>query len=325
MKFETFSQSKEAEKLAFENKAGDFLTKLPRKDGYLDIPKLQKIGEGGTNLVYEDPENQEFVVKVIKGVLETVRKEGTSELSKDLRKRAEDYITISNTECQKLYEYFGDEHCLREYFVLGKINVDGKTEAETVLSVQEKSEVFKDPTKVNFDAYYVEERDDLKDKKTELSSVNKALLADGQHDEESFLKLYERLKPIFKLIETEESFSEAIKDFVDRFKKYFEATGRFIDIIGEENLLLYQKEGRWTFQLGSVIKAETKQNVGEALEMLENNPEALNDDEEKINRLKNGINLIRILNAIGLKTGLGKVVDINLTTSQLENLEKVKF
>jgi hypothetical protein len=39
----------------------------------------------------------------------------------------------------------------------------------------------------------------------------------------------------------------------------------------------------------------------------------------------NQLALIRLLNATGLKVGIGKIVDVGLTEKQLENLDKVKF
>ena len=39
----------------------------------------------------------------------------------------------------------------------------------------------------------------------------------------------------------------------------------------------------------------------------------------------NQLALIRLLNATGLKVGIGKIIDVKLTERQLENLDRVKF
>ena len=58
---------------------------------------------------------------------------------------------------------------------------------------------------------------------------------------------------------------------------------------------------------------------------LEENSKILNQDEKMRNQLMNQLALIRLLNATGLKVGIGKIVDVRLTKKQLENLDKVKF
>jgi hypothetical protein len=63
----------------------------------------------------------------------------------------------------------------------------------------------------------------------------------------------------------------------------------------------------------------------EAMGALEENSKILNQDEKMRNQLMNQLALIRLLNATGLKVGIGKIVDVRLTKKQLENLDKVKF
>ena len=109
-----------------------------------------------------------------------------------------------------------------------------------------------------------------------------------------------------------------------RFKEYFSASGNFIDLVGEENILFYLKEGKWNFQIGSVLKAESRKNVEESLKMLEENPELLETSHRKGN-LMNGLALTRLLNAVGIKSGVGKVVDIQLNEKQIANLDKIIF
>ncbi|MCB9808968.1 hypothetical protein H6776_01065 [Candidatus Nomurabacteria bacterium] len=110
-----------------------------------------------------------------------------------------------------------------------------------------------------------------------------------------------------------------------RFKEYFEASGKFIDLVGQENVLFHQQDGKWTFKLGSVVKGENKQVMEEAMGALEENSEILNQNEKMRNQLMNQLALIRLLNATGLKVGIGKIIDVKLTERQLENLDRVKF
>ena len=98
-----------------------------------------------------------------------------------------------------------------------------------------------------------------------------------------------------------------------------------LDLFLKLIVLFHQQDGKWTFKLGSVVKGENKQVVEEAMSVLEENPEFLNQDQIIRNQLMNQLALIRLLNATGLKVGIGKIVDVKLTERQLENLDKVKF
>ena len=116
-----------------------------------------------------------------------------------------------------------------------------------------------------------------------------------------------------------------MREFLLRFKEYFEASGNFIDLVGQENVLFHQKDGKWTFQIGSVVKGENKQVMEQAMSTLEENPQTLNQDQKMRNQLLNQLALIRLLNATGLKVGIGKIVDIQLSEKQLKNLDEIKF
>lgn len=267
-------------------------------------------------------------MKLDRAVLDRVISSGQSELSPEMRQSAEKHISEGNDENEELYQHFGQEHTLREKLAIQKISVEQDGEVrniEGIVTIQEASDVFEDPTKKDLSTGYIEKDESIEQDRETYEAMNKALLSDGEFNEEDFLKFNDKLRSIFELADRDESFADSLREFLSRFKEYFEASGRFIDLVGEDNALFYQDEGKWFFQLGSVLKSETRENVEEALQVLEENPDQFNADDASRNTLMNGLALLRLLNATGIKVGIGKVVDITLSETQLKNLERVKF
>ncbi|MEI7890444.1 MAG: hypothetical protein WCI36_00590 [bacterium] len=316
-------------KIGAENKDASFdsfATELPRNGEHINFGELQKVGNGGTHDVFISPQNPSFAIKLNRGILNTIINSGQSEFIPEMQQNAEKLVTEKNAEYDQLYKYFGQKHCLRERMQIQKISVEKDGEIKNIeglISIQESSDVFKDPNKKDFSASYAETML-TEENKESYEMMNEALLADGDFKAEDFLKFNEKLAPIFDLIEKDKDFANSMQEFLLRFKEYFNASGKFIDLVGEENVLFHQKDGEWTFQIGSVLKAESRQNIEEALKILEENPEQLNVGHLKGN-LKNGLALIRMLNATGMKAGIGKIVDIPLSKTQLNNLGKVNF
>ena len=305
-----------------------FVSMLPNKDGFIDFSQFQKIGNGGTHDVFIYPQNQIFVIKLNRGILEKARSIGQTKLSPEVQKIADEYVEGENSKNEQLYKHFGQEHCLREKVMVQKISIEQEGISQNivgVISVQEASDIFKDPNKKDFSTDYTEQDPSVEENREVYDKMNKALLGDGEFDEKDFLKFNDKLKPIFDLIDKDKEFADCAREFLLRFKEYFEATGKFIDLVGEENVLFHQQNDKWTFKLGSVIKGENKQVMEEAMSTLEENPEILNQDEKMRHQLMNQLPLIRLLNATGLKIGVGKIIDIKLTEKQLMNLNKVKF
>lgn len=241
---------------------------------------------------------------------------------------ADEYAEGENSKNEQLYKHFGQEHCLREKVLVQRISVEQEgvsQNIEGVISIQEASDIFKDPNKKDFSTGYTEQDPSVEENREAYDKMNKALLGGGEFDEKDFLKFNEKLKPIFELADKDKEFADCVREFLLRFKEYFEATNKFIDLVGQENVLFHQQDGKWTFKLGSVVKGENKQVMEEAMSALEENPEILNQDEKMRNQLMNQLALIRLLNATGLKVGIGKIVDVQLSENQIENLDKIKF
>lgn len=65
----------------------------------------------------------------------------------------------------------------------------------------------------------------------------------------------------------------------------------------------------------------------EIFNTLEENPEKINEsnNQELKDQLLNQLALLRLFNATGIKTGIGKIINIELSKKQLSNLNKIKF
>lgn len=308
-----------------DNNIKNFINELPRIDNAINLQSLHKLGQGGTHDVLMDPQNQKFVVKLNRGLLEKAKAINQQELSLDIQQQVNEYIENENHKYEELYKYFGNDHCIREKVITEKINI-GEPNApqpiSAIISVQEASDVFTNPTKQDFGTTYIE-KDPLLDQKKEIyDRMNEALLGEGEFNEQDYLELNEKAKPIFELINNDSQFADCMREFLVRFKNYYSETSRFIDLVGEQNVLFHQKDGKWTFTLGSVVKAEQGQIVNDALNQ---DPEVLNNNLELKSQLMNQLALVRLLNAAGVKTGLDKLFDVNLSTKQLETLDKINF
>lgn len=302
-----------------------FIDKLPQKEGAIDFSQLQRIGCGGTHDVFVYPLDLRFVIKLNRNVLEKSQTRKQNELSP---KMLNEYAEGENSKNQELYKYFGQEHCLYEKVMAQRISIaqEGSSQnIEGIISMQEASNIFQNPNRKDFGTGYIEEYPSIKEDKEIYDKMNKALLGGDEFDEKDFLKFNEKLKPIFELASTDQEFTNSIKDFLLKFKNYFEASGRFIDLAGQENVLFYQQDNNWVFKIGSVVKGENKENMQEAMYALEQNPDILNQDEKLRNQFMNQLASIRLLNATGIKVGIGKIFNIQFTENQLKNLDKIKF
>ena len=124
-------------------------------------------------------------------------------------------------------------------------------------------------------------------------------------------KFNNKLKSIFELLNKDSGFKDKMGEFLLKFKEYFEASDNFIDLAGGKNVLFYQNdEGKWTYQIGSVIKGDKRQGqeVEQTMSALEESPKAITQSQEMQNRILNILAVARLVNATGIKAGFGKII-----------------
>ncbi len=194
-----------------------------------------------------------------------------------------------------------------------------------IVVIKEKSDVFENNDRLDFSFWYIEWNSKSKDNTDAYNKLNQSTFQTWIFDEKAIFCFSEKIKIFFEKIDENPSLKITVIDFLNRFKKYYEETWRFIDLVWQENVLFYKQWESWKFQLGSVIKNENRQRLENVLSLLENNPEKLNLEEQLKSNLKNQLALIRLLNATWMKVWIWKVIDINLTQRQLNNIELVNF
>ncbi len=267
----------EAESNQFEG----YLEQLPKIEGAVDFSRLKKIGKGGTHDVYEYGEDSRCVVKIDRGVLDRVLQAGGGEtLPENLAAQAESYLSQKNGRNEELYGAFGDENCMREKAMRAKVSINtpkGIVRVETVIVIQEKSDIFSQEDTVDFSTTY----------EGKLS------------------------RDIEETAKSDPSFRQKLVEFLTHFKEYFERTGKFIDLVGEKNVLFYRDEnGQWQYKIGSVIKGDTLEDYQKAKQKSQSG-EALSKGES--DQLKNGQAVSSFANKTGEACGMGTIIDLNET------------
>ena len=91
-----------------------FISELPTREGHIDFSQLQRVGHGGTHDVFAYPQNPKFVIKLNRGTLEKAMSVGQANLPPDVRQMADQYVAGENSKNEQLYEFFGQNHRLRE-------------------------------------------------------------------------------------------------------------------------------------------------------------------------------------------------------------------
>ena len=305
-----------------------YINSLLKKEEFIDFSKLQKLGQGGTNDVFSCKKNSNFVIKLSREALDKAIELSESPWSNETRQAVNEFVEDENNRSEQLYKYFGAENCLSEKVMVAKISVEYNNwprDIEGLILIQEVSDVFKNPTKLEFSTGYAERSPMFKKNKDVYDKINTALLGHGEFNEKDIFVFNEKLIPIFELVDLDKEFNKIVIEFLLRFKDYFKESSQFIDLVGRENVLFYQVDRKWFFKLGSVIKKDNQQGLEKVVANLEKNPNYLNEDESLRKQLMNQLAAARLLNAMGIKIGLGKVINIELSKKQLENLDQVKF
>ena len=306
-----------------------FIDSLPLDESWsLEVDKMQCLWKWGTHNIYWLKDNSNYVLKINNFVLNRIIKSGWQDNEK-LQIEMENYIREESDKYEKLYSCFGKWNCLVSSIMKKKLSITGETGNKMVLDwivvIQEKSDVFENNDRLDFSFWYIEWNSKSKDNTDAYNKLNQSTFQTWIFDEKAIFCFSEKIKIFFEKIDENPSLKITVIDFLNRFKKYYEETWRFIDLVWQENVLFYKQWESWKFQLGSVIKNENRQRLENVLSLLENNPEKLNLEEQLKSNLKNQLALIRLLNATWMKVWIWKVIDINLTQRQLNNIELVNF
>ena len=93
--------------------------------------------------------------------------------------------------------------------------------------------------------------------------------------------------------------------------------------MGEYNVIAYKKYGEWTYQLGSVIKNSTREDMERGFVQMMEDPQSV--DENAASSMLNGLAVARYVNVLAHQLGMRSIMDISLSKEQLENLRKASY
>jgi len=291
----------------------NFIRFLPQTiSGAIDLTKMDRIASGGTQDVYGlKGKASPFVIKVNRRSMDL-----------DLPKRQKEYESMRSSYAA-LRHHFGD-HCTVEQLLLRDMSLEGP-EQQAIVSVSEFETGFSAPSKrglhardFQWDPIYTFQHEEAYDAMTHA-----LFFEHGKFDEKAVLDANPKLRDLFQLIDTDLNFRGAMNDFLQNFKSYFDSTGQFLDILGKDNIFFFKNDlDQWVFKLGTVIKEETRDKLTESLNLLESDQEAFLADntwDGPKSILNNTFVFMTALNTLGLKLGLGKIVD----DQNIQTMEKI--
>jgi hypothetical protein len=291
------------------------------------------LAKGGEHIIYELPEHPDVVIKVrtesLKKVLEWNVKNGLAlnSLPTELEPRAREYLDKESERYRQLKRYFGSDHVPNQREFLLKVPVtenilrelyDGNPPAVTdevwsIVMVQKRVEALDDPDRLAIVAGYAEHeavQQDVYKQATDhlVFSQN----PDGKLNEEKFLQIqsHEDLRDLLKKASEDQNLEASLKNLVERIIDYTQETGEILDLAGQDNIILFQKDGEWTFSLVDTrYPGESKMLEKAQAALLKISKGAELEEHEK-NILLNAFNFIRTVNGLAEQIGVNHRINI---------------
>lgn len=298
--------------------ASDYIAALPRISSAIDLSQFMTIPSGGTHNIYKISRFPGFLLKVVRQTAGI----SSEMLTKNLIKLKENY--------GQLYEVFGLERCLVERRFVEQVQwPERPIQENAIVSVVRFEPAFQNKEKFGLN-FGVIEADEIKINAnlSQYHAMNLGLMGTEasfkDFDLEIFLIFDPSFREIFKMLDENESLRTAMKDFLIRFKTYYERTDRFMDLRGKDNVIFFKTKTGWAYKVGSVIKHETGEGMRKMLGEISINPSSINDSFENWTLIFHVPSWARGLNAIAKKLGMDRIIDnITFSPEDSENLAKI--
>lgn len=308
------------------------------------------LAKGGEHIIYDIPDHPDIVVKVrtasIKKVLEWNVEHGQplDSLPAEIEPRAREYLKEEAGRYQQLKKYFGAEHVPSQKEFLVKIPItedilkalyDGNpptttNEVWSVVMVQKRVEALSDPERLAIVAGYAENdevSEDLYRQATEHFVLGKN--PEEKIEKDKFLEIqsHNDLKTLLEKSEGDENLRESLKELVEKIILYTEETGEIFDLAGQDNIVLSQKDGKWTYSLVDTRYPGESKMVEKAKIALLKLSVGNEIDEHEKNVLLNIFNFVRTVNGLAEQMGAQKRINIvpeGMTKEQLDFLKIIR-
>lgn len=291
------------------------------------------LAKGGEHIIYELPEHPDVVVKVrtasLKKVLEWNTEHGQplDSLPDEIEPRAREYLKEEAERYQQLKKYFGSDHVPSQKEFLLKVPItenilreiyEGNPPAITsqvwsIVMVQKRVDALNDPSRLAIVAGYAEQSEvpeDIYKQATEHFIFSKN---PGQKmEKEQFLQVqsHNDLRNLLEKAEGDENLKKDLKDLVERMVAYTQETGEIFDLAGQDNIILFQKDGKWSFSLVDTRYPGESKMIEKARAALSKLSEGNELDEHEKNILLNTFNFVRTVNGLAEQVGVEKRINI---------------
>lgn len=290
-----------------------FFNSLPRINGAIDLKQLTPVAAGGTHKIYSWEKNPDYLVKVMFEI-DTLSEKQLEIIKNDLSKKYE-----------KLYKIFGDQQCLIEHRFISQILVDDVSpKRPMIVSIVKFEPAFQSSEKFGFNVEAIEANKFLiQENIAKYHNMNAYLMGNNNFKSDDFVfddffVFNKEFKIIFSKLDDSASLRTAMKDFLLKFKSYFQETDQFMDFKGHDNVLFFKTDEKWDYRIGSVIKHPTGHKFINALKSFAKDSDFINKSFENKAVITYVPSWIRALNATGIKLGLGKIIE-KITMSELDS------
>lgn len=295
-----------------------FFNALPRKKDAIDLTQLKPLPGGGTHRIYLWERNPEYLIKV----MVSVGDRSFDELDAIKKELAEKY--------DKLYAIFGDVNCIVEQRFIAKLSEQSVyPDKLAIISIAKYEPAFHGIEKFGFNAEAIEpDRYVIDASINKYHNMNAYLIGDNSFTSsgfvfDDFFIFNSGFKNIFSKLDESRFLQTSMRDFLQKFRRYFVETGEFMDFKGHDNVIFFKEGDHWDYRIGSVIKNVTRENFIKALALFNDDPQFINESFENRVLITYVPSWIRSLNAVGIKLGIGRIIDnISISKRDSTNLGK---
>ena len=291
------------------------------------------LAKGGEHIVYEIPEHPDIVVKArtasVKRVLDWNVEHGQplDSLPAEIEPRAREYLKEEAGRYQQLKKYFGSDHVPSQKEFLVKVPItesilreiyDGEPPATTnevwsIVMVQKRVAGLTDPNRLAVVAGYAEQGDVV----PEIYNQATDHLIFGENPDQKIevenllqVQSHDDLKNLFEKAKDDENLKTDLKNLVERMVIYTQETGEIFDLAGQDNIILFQEDGKWTFALVDTRYPGESKMVEKARAALSKLSEGNELDEHEKNILLNTFNFVRTVNGLAEQVGVENRINI---------------
>jgi|GEM_PF-932505 len=290
------------------------------------------LARGGNQIVYDIPAFPTLVAKadtqILKLNMDKNKEEGKPLDELNDRKRAMEYLRYERSRFQRMKSYFGKEHILGQAKILQKVPVTSRILAEiyegqipgptdeawTAITLQRRAEELQDAHRLNLVGGYAEIQPELTND-AEYSSVTASLLDGNTKNSptvQAFLRVQNNdgLNDLVANAEQDADLKKVLCDLVQKVIRYTNETGEILDLAGNDNITVFQKDGKWTYRLIDALypmEIDNVENTRKAIQKLAYD-QVLDKDDQGC--LFNVLNFTRTINGLASYLGVQQRIEI---------------